>query len=543
MGISSTAPLSIPTPNSGRFGSLLRVPIDYVLEVYVVDSLQSAVTLPNTPTDYEQKRPSATIITHTLNDVVREHTENHVTQITLKGVTGYSARLGHTRDGGVSSLLGPKILSEFDVFLNEYQTLCAKKGAINVHMVFRALNEEVAFRVEPTNWEWSESAGGARFSYNWTLELEAYGPAPKNPKTDILSPVTEALKTAQDQINRVAGGAELGATAIQNIRGELGEVTNTIRSVGRVATALQNVVGEVDGLRTFVTHTLPSTLVAEARRFGKAWEDAKEFGTALVNEGLGEWSSIGDDLLRAVGYTAETSKYNALTSAGLLGVSPETLNATEQETATATHSEQGSVVSGFNRSHTQYTWRAGDTLQSLALRAYGTTARWSEIAEFNGLRSPRQWGDGTPIMVGDTINVPQDIELETRGTVRGDLFGTDLAFDLRAKDITLVDDDIKLTSGRYNLEQALALRMLTEQGESYILPDYGLPVRVGGTSADREVAYLASHVRDQLVRDSRVRDVRDVSVLVEGDTLAVSVSLSPVSGDAITLVTPYMREV
>jgi len=543
MGISSTAPLSIPTPNSGRLGSLLRVPIDYVLEVYENDTLQSAVTLPNTPTDYEQKRPSATIITHTLNDVVREHTENHVTQITLKGVTGYSARLGHTRDGGVSSLLGPKILSEFDVFLNEYQTLCAKKGAINIHMVFRALNEEVAFRVEPTNWEWSESAGGARFSYNWTLELEAYGPAPKNPKTDILSPVTQALKTAQDAINFVAGGAELGATAIQNIRGELGEVTNTIRSVGRVATALQNAVGEVDGLRTFVTHTLPSTLVAETRRFGRAWEDAKEFGTALLSEGLGEWSSIDDDLLRAVGYPAETSKYNALTSAGLLGVSPETLNATERETATATHSEQGSIVSGFNRSHTQYTWRAGDTLQSLALRAYGTTSRWSEIAEFNGLRSPRQWGDGTPIMVGDTINVPQEIELETRGTVRGDLFGTDLAFDLKSKDITLVDDDIKLTSGRYNLEQALALRMLTEQGESYIMPDYGLPVRVGGTSADREVAYLASHVRDQLVRDSRVRDVRDVSVLVEGDTLAVSVSLSPVSGDAITLVTPYMREV
>jgi hypothetical protein len=146
-------------------------------------------------------------------------------------------------------------------------------------------------------------------------------------------------------------------------------------------------------------------------------------------------------------------------------------------------------------------------------------------------------------MVGDTINVPQELELETRGTVRGDLFGTDLAFDLKSKDITLVDNDLKVTSGRYNLEQALALRMLTEQGESYIMPDYGLPVRVGGTSADREVAYLASHVRDQLVRDSRVRDVRDVSVLIEGDTLAVSVSLSPVSGDAITLVTPYMREV
>lgn len=541
MGTSSTAPASISTHNSGRFGSLLRVPIDYVLEVYDNGILASAVTLPNAPTEYEQKRPSATIITHTLNDVVREHTENHVTQIMLKGVTGYAPRLGHTRDGGVSSLLGPKILSEFDIFLNEYQKLCAEKGGRNVYMAFRALNEGAAFRVEPTNWEWSESAGGARFSYNWTLELEAYGPAPANPKTDILSPVTDALRIAQDQINRAAGAVEIGAAALQNIRGELGEVTNTLRSVGRVATALQNVIGEVDGLRTFMTHTLPSTLVTEAQRFSRAWEDYNELHEAAAED----WSSIKDALLRAVGYGAETVKYNATTAAGLLGVSPETLRATLLEVLASTllHSEQGSTTNGAYRAYAQYTWRAGDSLQSLALRAYGDASRWAEIAEFNGLRSPRQWGDGAPIMVGDTINVPQEMEVETRGTVRGDLFGTDLAFDFKSKDIMLVDNDIKLTSGRYNLEQALALRMLTEQGESYIMPDYGLPVRVGGTAADREVAYLASHVRDQLVRDSRVRDVRDVSVLVEGDALAVSVSLSPVSGDAITLVTPYMREV
>lgn len=543
MGISSTAPLSIPTPNSGRLGSLLRVPIDYVLEVYENSQLTSAITLPNVPTDYEQKRPSATVITHTLNDVIREHTENHLTQITLKGVTGYSARLGHTRDGGVSSLLGPKILTEFDIFLNEYQSRCAKKGGLNVHMVFRALNEEVAFKVEPLNWEWNESANGARFSYNWTLELEAYGPAEENPLDDIFSPVTEALRSAQDKINAVAGALELGGAALTNVRGELGEINNTVRSLGRVATATQNAIAGVDNLRTFITHTLPATLVSEAGRFGKAASDLVEFGVAFATQRQGEWSDFDDKMYRAVIQPSETARYNALTSAGLLGVTPETLSATEQDKSTPTHSGQGAVVRGTTRAHTQYTWRAGDTIQSLAHRAYGDTSRWREIADFNGLRSPRQWGDGAPIMVGDVLSVPQEIEVETRGTVRGDLFGTDISLDLASKDISFADNDLKLTSGRYNLEQALALRMLTEQGESYILPSYGLPVRVGGTSADREVAYLASHVRGQLLRDSRVRDVRDVSVLIEGDAIAVSVSLSPVSGDAITLVTPYMREV
>ena len=60
MGVSSTAPISIPTPNSGRLGSLFRVPIDYLLEMYEDGRLQTAVTLPQSPSDYEQKRPSAT---------------------------------------------------------------------------------------------------------------------------------------------------------------------------------------------------------------------------------------------------------------------------------------------------------------------------------------------------------------------------------------------------------------------------------------------------------------------------------------------------
>lgn len=539
MGISSAAPASIPVPNRGRLGSLFRVPIDYVLEVHTNLALQTAVTLPNTPTDYEQKRPSATIITHTLNDVIREHTENHLTQITLRGVSGYTARLGHTRDGGVSSLTGPKILLEFDAFLDEYQKLCAALGDLNVYMVFRALNEGVALKVEPLNWQWSESAGSARFSYNWTLELEAYGPAPVSQLTDIFSPVTEALRSAQDKINAVAGAVELAGAALGNVQGELSEVTNTMRSVGRVGTALQNVIGEADNIRTFVTETLPATLVREANRFDRASSDLIELSDEILEDAYSAYDFTEANVVRP----AQQVLYNALSIAGLLKVSPETLAAVELGTIESTPTEQGATFVGIQRTNTQYTWRAGDTLQALALRAYGDASRWPEIAEFNGLRSPRQWGDGTPIMAGDTVSVPREAETETRGAVRGDPFSTDISLDLSTRDISFVDNDLKVTNGRHNLEQALALRMLTEQGESYLFPAYGLPVRVGGTSADREVAYLASHVRDQLARDSRVREVRDVSVLVEGDTLAVSVSLFPISGDAITLVTPYMREV
>ena len=75
MASKTNAPVSIPIPASGRLGALLRVPIDYILEVYSGGSITQMITLPQTPSNYTQTRPSATIVTHTLGEVVRELTE------------------------------------------------------------------------------------------------------------------------------------------------------------------------------------------------------------------------------------------------------------------------------------------------------------------------------------------------------------------------------------------------------------------------------------------------------------------------------------
>lgn len=540
MGIPNTKPEAVNVPNSGLFGALFRVPIDYVLEIYSNKLLVSAVTLPNTPSEYEQKRKAATIITHTLGNVVRESTENHVTQIMIKGMSGYTQRLGHTKTGGVSSMLGPKILSEFDAFLNEYQKLVAWDSS--AYMVFRAINEGVAFKVEPMNWEWSSNAGDARFSYRWSLELEAYAKADVRPPNYIFGSFTKLIKTLQSKINLVNTYIDLATVATTNVRGELEEVVTLIRSVGRIATGLQNLLAGVDGLRTFVTDTIPSALITEANRFKQAWQDTKELGGAFIDPN--EWSQRYEDLFRTVGIIAETTSIEATTTAGLLGVDPAVVLASTQFTPSPFDAnEQGASIQSALTARTEYIWRAGDTIQKVALLAYGDTARWSEIADFNGLRSPRQWGDGTLIQVGDVLSIPREVDNTATNTVRGDAYGTDILFDFGTRDISFVDNDLRLTSGGKNLEQALALRMLTEQGESYIMPTYGLPIRIGGMAVEREIGYLASHVRDQIMSDTRIRDIQDVSVLIEGDSIAVSVSLFPVAGDTITLVTPYMREV
>lgn len=537
MGVATKAPVSISTPNSGAKGSLLRVPIDYLLEVYEGSQLKLAVTLPHGPSDYEQKRPSATVITHTLDGVVREHTENHMTEISLKGVSGYVARLGHTRDGGVSFLEGRRILEEFDAFLNEYQLRAAQKGHRTVYMVFRALNERQSFRVEVTEWQWKLAAQGARFSYEWSLQMEAYGVAPASPLVNILSPVTEALRTAQNYISAGAAAVSLGSVALDNVGSELAEVGETMRAVGRIGTALGNVVASADGIVTYVTETLPAIFATEAGRFKEAWFDANELLSPLT-----DYDPRRAAIRRAIAQTAEQTSYRALSTAGLLGVSPSTLRGAQSESSTADYSEQGGTDTTARRQVVPYTWRSGDTLQGLALRVYGDVARWPEIQRLNNLRSARHWGDGTPITVGDRLLVPLGATTDSAQREGDDLYGVDFALSIATGDLELRDNDLTLTRGARNLEQGLALRLLTSQGESYILPSYGLPIRVGGVALEREVAYLSSQVSDQLKQDGRVRDVPSVEVIIEGDKVAINATIDPVVGDAVSVVTPYIRE-
>ena len=72
-------------------------------------------------------------------------------------------------------------------------------------MVYRALGEGYAFKVEPLVFRWSEDSAENRFSYLWELTLEAYAGAPKSPRPSIFSPVTEAIRKASEYIAAGAG--------------------------------------------------------------------------------------------------------------------------------------------------------------------------------------------------------------------------------------------------------------------------------------------------------------------------------------------------
>lgn len=527
MASKTRVPVSIKTPASGRLGALLRVPIDYLLEVYSKGRITMMITLPQAPSSYTQTRPSATVITHTLGEVVREITQNHLTEIELRGVSGYTPRVGQTRDGGVSFLTGRAILEEFDKFLDEYQSRTAQ-DADQTYLVFRALNEGQAFKVEPMEWRWSEDTAQNRFSYEWELKLEAYAHAPSDPRGSVFSPLTEALQKAQQYINAGAGAVALASNALVNARSEFEEVRNTLRSIERVSTALQSVADSVDGIRTFFTRDLPATLVNLANSYKQSWDDIAEL--------------IGLEDNDSTRRTAELIQYYALVNAGLNGVNLADLERAKTAPQIERDSLSGVTSNNAPRFSIPFTLRAGDTLQSIALDAYGDTARWTEIKAHNDLRDALHHGNGVPLKVGDIIQVPfsNATEEDLGLPLQGDVFGVDLLMDTEG-DLVFSDSEIHIVRDEANLKQAIINRLLTEQGSAYPFPNYGLPIVIGSKMDARVLAFSASHVNQQLLSDARIRDVRDVLVIDEGDQLAVSVTVIPISGGTVDVITPMRR--
>lgn len=145
--------------------------------------------------------------------------------------------------------------------------------------------------------------------------------------------------------------------------------------------------------------------------------------------------------------SAEQTSYRALSTAGLLGVTPATLRSTQADSRSADYSERGGTDSTARRQVVPYTWRSGDTLQALALRVYGDATRWAEIQRLNNLRSARHWGDGTPLAVGDRLLVPLGATTDSTQREGDDLYGVDLALNLATGDLDLRDNDVTLTRG------------------------------------------------------------------------------------------------
>jgi len=564
--------LSLPVGAAG-LGGLLAVPIAYLLELYVDGKLKTAISLPNSPESVHMQRPTPLMIRHTLGDLPRrEIAQARNRNITISGRSGLAARQGYARDGSQFFKPGPEILLEFDAFLQEYTRLCEEKSAqtINrrlgvkgamwseekVYLVFRALDEKVHLRVEPTNWVWMRGAERSRFSYEWQLAMQGYAYAPDKPQ-GFFDDMAEWGDTAGDMIDLVAGSIGLAANLAHNFTASLNAlVSPALDGLRHAAEALDSLRVAAGGLSRVGKSALAkfATAAEGFKESFRRWEE-------MQNPFSGDMYKPEMARIRKVfGATAEdASKAAGIALASVGGGRADTATA-ELEQALTPPGEDGGESPALrhgqryrDRRDAQsasiaYRIRPGDSLFTLAERFFGAAERWVDIAWLNGFQDASTAGDGSTLRAGQVIRVPGDADPSAvsafpNARTLDDILARDVYINFKTWDLEpLGAGDIRTVAGAANLEQALGNRVLTERGECPLFSRYGLPVSVGMKTNPRLAGYIGAHVQDQMLADPRVVEVANIVVLDEGDTISVSATLTPITGSDIEMITPVRGE-
>lgn len=192
-------------------------------------------------------------------------------------------------------------------------------------------------------------------------------------------------------------------------------------------------------------------------------------------------------------------------------------------------------ISGFRFVHTQY----GDTLQTVALRELGDAAQWSTLIWFNKLVPPYLTDDASQVragvlLTGATIRVPAASAEVDAAVFPDDVFLADCELD--KGQFQFKDGDFALVSGRANLHQAIAHRIVTDHGELLFHPTYGANLnRLIGLSAPVRRMVAAEYVDDALLQETRIQKVNLVTASIDGDKLAIAAEVVPITGANINV--------
>jgi len=188
---------------------------------------------------------------------------------------------------------------------------------------------------------------------------------------------------------------------------------------------------------------------------------------------------------------------------------------------------------------------ANDTIFSLAKRLLGDAAKWKILVLLNQLKPPyiSPAGDGVnvfrpgkdqivyPIASGSPANQvkPQDTKYTGVSPLTQRL-GTDLKLIRLANgkyNLALGSSgDIATVSGVPNLEQAITIKVNTEQGELPTHPAFGLRFPIGTKARQQSLIAFQLNARTTLLSDRRIGSVDSLTVGVTGNVLKLQGNLS-----------------
>jgi hypothetical protein len=98
--------------------------------------------------------------------------------------------------------------------------------------------------------------------------------------------------------------------------------------------------------------------------------------------------------------------------------------------------------------------------------------------------------------------------------------------------------DFALIQGPPLIEQALSVRLRTEQGQHGVYPSYGLPRTIGDRNVIETAGVLLSRTRTQLLADPRIQSASRLTIRDEGDTFFIECILTAVGGQSVNAKVP-----
>ena len=550
---------------AGRLQSLVRVPIDYILEVHssnAAGNLDMSISLPNVPSEFEVSKPLAMSMRYTLGNLpVRQISASRTRKIRLTGRSGLSPRQGYTRKGDLIFGSGPDHLKEFDGFIQDYSELLEKSAGkgefkkpsgaldsyVQPYMVFRALDEKVHLRVEPESWTWRRDADTSRLSYEWELTLTAYGYSPPGGPVNLLAPLDRYGAVVGNAINTVATTIGMLDSVSRNLRRDLDAIVGpSLTALSNISSSLRQLSTGVGALTRWPKDKLAQFVVA-SRNFERA---VKRFQDT-VNPFDGDvYRTEIESLKNIFGTTANELDRASHQALAVCGGGPQELRSAEKADEDNDVPPDPENTTLLVQRQTQaeaavvYVSRIGDTLMGIAQRVLGDALLWPQIAQLNGFTDLHTGPDGT-LTPGVRLILPAGaLQSRVSGSVLraatvDETLGVDLRIDPRTGDLVSSGvGDVSTIQGPGNLEQALATRLLTPKNSLALMPGYGLPIAPGLGATRRLLTYCGVHAQDQVLSDPRISEVSSIFVEDEGDALSVHMSIVPISGGPIDVIAP-----
>ena len=519
----------------------------YLLEFRNGTILQDAFTFSVPPQSEEFRFPQRINETKTFGGAVIDDYGNDMVQITLSGTTvNDSTRFIYKSTKGFTYKTGEGEIFMLRDLLKSYGKqanlkdkevyLYALTGGLKVQSVnpkwWRVYPQELQIRRSKDN--------PMAYTYTLTLLGEPEGVSGTSALSSVLSTVATVA-------SYVALAVQITETAI-DLMGDILDTINTLKTIkekiSSYSDTLEYYINDYVDFRngdyssgTSTTEdkvALGDTTVASGMRYNYTLNDSvlaafsdvlsacKELHEALQDEDLEIsedtleiYQSEQDDIIDALNLQAmevESAWLDAYAAfKKLVAVNDATIIPSDIDSDDTVTTVYG---------HIDYTAKATDTWDSLALQYYNDVSKSTLLQAYNKSIT-------TELSAGDSIAIPVLSQNESVNT-ENEVYNSDGVLDNYGHDIKLDDNgniathlnDLAVTDGVSTLNQSIASRLATAINSRVRLEVYGIRNTAGQASGAAQ-SFITSSVQQTLLAEPRVKEVTSIEYTGAGDNLTV----------------------